>query len=169
MRASMSATRLMPHKRAANSRKNPVFRAEPLGSIRIASSMSPTRALWCPAFVATLSPLQGLRDPQNREFRIFHACPIAPSVCCAPSELRVPGELHACSVVPSVGCEPFASALCVARPLGSMRIASSTSSTRALHCLAFVTALQNHGCLVLCAGPLGSIRIASSMSPTRAL
>ena len=27
---------------------------------------------------------------QNREFHIFHACPIAPSVCCNPAESRVP-------------------------------------------------------------------------------
>ena len=99
---------------------------------------------------------------QNREFHIFHACSVVPSVCCDPSE-SVPRELHACSVVPSVCYDPFARALCLQGPwdpsesrvpclprvlygvqrlLRPFRIASSMSPTRALWCPAFVATPQ---------------------------
>ncbi len=45
--------------------------SRPLG---LASSTSAARVALCPVFVATLSPLQGLWDPQNRKFHILHVC-----------------------------------------------------------------------------------------------
>ena len=92
---SMSATRLMPHKRI---RENPAFRAGPLGSIRIASSMSPTRLL----------------RPQICKFHICCTRCIVPSVCCDPfaiagplgsSESQVP-HLTRVPIAPSSCCAP---------------------------------------------------------------
>ena len=109
--------------------------AGPLGSIRIASSMSPTRALWCPAFVAT---------PQICKFHICCACFMVPSVCCDPSTFHI---CCTCFMVPSVCCDPldlriphllrvFYGAQRLLRPL---RFANSTSVARVLWCPAFAT------------------------------
>ena len=107
-----------------------MFRAGPLGSIRIASSMSPTRLLrplglasftsaarvfLCPVFVAT---------PRTCEFHICCARLIVPSVCRDPSDSQVPHLLRASHC-----------AQCLLRPFrhcrasGILRIASSTSYT----------------------------------------
>ena len=107
---SMSATRLMPHKRI---RENPAFRAGPLGSIRIASSMSPTRLLR-PSDLQVPHLLHALHCAQCllRPFRHCRASGIlriasSTSYTCAdsaqqllrPSALQVPYLLHACHCV----------------------------------------------------------------------
>ena len=106
----------------------------PLGSIRIASSLSPTRLLrplgfvsstsaarvfLCPVFVAT---------PRICEFHSCCARVIVPSVCCDPSNLRVPHLLRASYC-----------AQCLLRPLG---LASSTSAARVALCPVFVATLS---------------------------
>ena len=163
MGACMSGTRLMPPRRICGAQRllRPLrigasraprvlcgaqrllrpFRARlvfagPLGSIRIASSMSPTRllrplgfasstsvarVLWCPAFVAT---------PRIREFHICCARLMVPSVCCNPTDLRVPHLLRA-----SYGARP---------PL--LRPFRSLSAARVLWCPAFATTHQIHVC-----------------------
>ena len=108
----------------------------PLGSIRIASSLPPTRlplgfasstsvarVLWCPASVAT---------PRICEFHICCARLRAPSVCCNPTDLQVPRLLRA-----SCGARP---------PL--LRPFRSLSAKRVLWCPWLATTHQIHVCCV---------------------
>ena len=123
------------------------FRARPLASIRIASSMIPTHALRCPAFVATLCNCRTSGIHKNREFLVshasvatpriceFHICCarlMAPSVCCNPTDLQVPRLLRA-----SCGARP---------PL--LRPFRSLSAKRVLWCPWLATTHQIHVCCV---------------------
>ena len=122
-----------------------MFRAGPLGSIRIASSTSFTRALLRQAFVATLSQLQGLWGPSESRVPHIPRVPYDAQRLSSqlqglwdPSESRVP-------CLPRVFCvaqrlsRPFA----IAGPLVSIRIASSISPTCELCCPAFVATLRD--------------------------
>ena len=132
--ASMSATRLMPHKRCKLPR-------EPRVPCR-ASGIHKNRKFYVShAFVAT---------PRTCEFHICCARLFVPSVCCDPSNLRVPHLLR----TPSVCCNPtdlqvprLLRASCGARP-PLLRPFRSLSAKRVLWCPWLATTHQIHVCCV---------------------
>ena len=115
------------------------------GQPRIASSISVARG--CPE--SRVPYAQGPWGPSDLRVHICRARSAVPAVCCDPQN-REPHIFRA-------------------GPLGSIRFASSISSTRVLGCPAFVATLQNREPHIFRAGPLGSIRFASSISSTRVL
>ena len=102
--------------------------AGPLASIRIASSMTPTRALCCPAFVATLRDCRASGIHKNHKFHVFRACFMASGVCYVPFVcLQAPPGIHK--------NREFLVSHAFVAPLG---FASSTSFARVLWCPASV-------------------------------